>query len=954
MAQILKFEGGGPTSGKITYNGVEIPITNEIVQQYRTFGNGYHGTEKAAFNTFLNTVKKGLTDPTVNINIDTDSGQITGVDWDGPNKDIKALHRDQGQFGEIITQLFRPKVKAIKQVGHELTQFNPEVLNVDYTKWDGSEKIILNHKYNDTSGALDKTQFQDNQPIDVARSRLLWFKDVDNLDVTDVIAGYDGIGRKDISEKVKTIGDYNEWITRLFNGTYTEPDEKLANYFGIFFDEDTASDRETLTEQYTADVEKTQQYRDAGFSRSDFLDENTQPVDGQIQLDEEGENLINVIRRNLNLGNDVPLWLNADFFGRYPEYSRWNIGGKNGIFIFGNRIYNADEKNFNAEDEIIFKSWVEERKKTGDSDKIWYKWYDKIDDLDLVNQHFTNTVTEQFRTNDLDFIGAHIPYLTYDGNLVYRRRTNTFDEFGSPYEYWAKVDGEMVKITNPQYTDNLSETKISALEILEDDLEEEPIYIYGKTEGNGIDWVYFANYGCTLGFKYDAEGNVKIYRYINEPKEADFNQDNKNYFANWYKAVNPFKKKRGGKIQKMLLGSEIPEEDLVRGQQTVDTASTSGGTSVGTDGTTSAGGQQTTSGVGGTTGGGTSGGVGTGDYSYLLQTESLKRHFPLDLLIGIGGETLANIHTRRYFNKMHEAYKKNALGQLPVKPTTIYPNYNDNGLYQKHNAIKQRILNTKTAITSDHIANLQSELSKQAMLSQHDNEYNSNFSKSIGDYKNTLIDIQQKEAIANAERESMTRKIFAGIYSNKDQMDAQMQQKQGENLQKFIREMREKREKEITRRTTIEDKMMQYKIQETYNNILASEFNRLGGVENELWNAKKAQYNNDIYAFMKGEYPQFANKAMSLAVGNYWEYVINDGRRTLFPMGRWNYPHSTSSQEGTGQVTTRSIPLHVDGEEAGQTGVQTQKMGGKLKYVKTLYEYNKDNNSKLLDIISKV
>jgi hypothetical protein len=80
MAQILKFEGGGPTSGKITYNGVEIPITNEIIEQYRTFGNGFHDSEKAAFNTFLSTVKKGLTDPTINITIDTDSGQITGVD----------------------------------------------------------------------------------------------------------------------------------------------------------------------------------------------------------------------------------------------------------------------------------------------------------------------------------------------------------------------------------------------------------------------------------------------------------------------------------------------------------------------------------------------------------------------------------------------------------------------------------------------------------------------------------------------------------------------------------------------------------------------------------------------------------------------------------------------------------------------------------------------------------
>lgn len=918
MAQILKFEGGGPTSGKITYNGVEIPITNEIVEQYRTFGNGYHDSEKATFNTFLSTVKKGLTDPTINITIDTDSGQITGVDWDGPNKDIKALHRDQGQFGEIITQIFRPKVKAIKQVGHELTQFNPQVLDVDYTKWDGSEKITLNHQYDNTSAELDKTRFQDNQPINAARSRLVWFKGVDNLDATDIIAGYEGISRKDISEKVKSISDYDDWIERLFNGTYTDEDEKLANYFGIFFDEDTASDRETLKEQHDADVTKTKKYQDTGFTRSDFLTEHTQITDnGQIQLTPAGENLIKIMRNNLKLSNDVPLWLNADFFGRYPEYSQWNIGGKNGIFIFGNRIYNADTRNFNPEDEIKFKSWVEERKRDGDSDQIRYKWYDEIVDLDLVKKHFTNTVTEQFGSNRLDFIGAHIPYLTYNGNLVYRRKTDKFDEFGSPYEYWANVNGEMVKITNPQYTNNLSKTKTSEFKVLKNDTENEPVYVYGRTEENGINWVYFANYGCTLGFKYDTEGNVTIYRYMSNPEEVDFTQDDKDYFAKWYQKVNPFKKKRGGKIQKMLLGDEVPAQDP-KDQQTR--------------------------------------GTGTEDYSYLLQTESSKRHFPLDLLISIGGETLANIHTRKYFNKMHEAYKKNALGQLPVKPTTIYPQYNDNGLSQKHNAIKQRILNTKTAITSDHIANTQSELSKQAMLSQHDNEYNSNFSKSIGDYKNTVTDIQQKEAIANAEREATSRKIMAGISSNKEQMTAQMQQKQGENLQKFIREMREKREKEIARRTTIEDKMMQYKIQETYNNILASKFNALGGVESDLWNSKKAQYNNDIYTFMKGEYPQFANKAMSLAVGNYWEYIINDGRRTLFPMGRWKFPHTISSQEGTGKVTIRTIPEHVDevDEEADQDGVVSQKMGGKLKYIKTLYEYNKDNNSKLLDVISKV
>jgi hypothetical protein len=55
--------------------------------------------------------------------------------------------------------------------------------------------------------------------------------------------------------------------------------------------------------------------------------------------------------------------------------------------------------------------------------------------LDLVKEYFTNTVTEQFGSNRLDFIGAHIPYLTYNGNLVYRRKTDKFDEFGNPYEY---------------------------------------------------------------------------------------------------------------------------------------------------------------------------------------------------------------------------------------------------------------------------------------------------------------------------------------------------------------------------------------------------------------------------------------------------------------------------------------------------------------------------------------
>jgi hypothetical protein len=43
------------------------------------------------------------------------------------------LSKDQNLFGEIITQMFRPTVKGIKKVAYDLTQYNPQNLNPDYT-----------------------------------------------------------------------------------------------------------------------------------------------------------------------------------------------------------------------------------------------------------------------------------------------------------------------------------------------------------------------------------------------------------------------------------------------------------------------------------------------------------------------------------------------------------------------------------------------------------------------------------------------------------------------------------------------------------------------------------------------------------------------------------------------------------------------------------------------------
>jgi hypothetical protein len=80
MAQILKFEGGGPVHGKLTYNGTDILITDELIDNYRQFGSQYTDDEKNAFSMFFSTLKKGVNDPSIQIVIDEDTNTINGVD----------------------------------------------------------------------------------------------------------------------------------------------------------------------------------------------------------------------------------------------------------------------------------------------------------------------------------------------------------------------------------------------------------------------------------------------------------------------------------------------------------------------------------------------------------------------------------------------------------------------------------------------------------------------------------------------------------------------------------------------------------------------------------------------------------------------------------------------------------------------------------------------------------
>jgi hypothetical protein len=135
----------------------------------------------------------------------------------------------------------------------------------------------------------------ENQPIKEARSQLLFFRDARNLNGLDIINGYDGISRKEIEEKVASIQNYDQFMERLFNGSYDDDDEKLANYFGIFFDEGTTTEREAAV---TA-AEDQKKYADLGLSQEVYA----AYVNSDGTLTSTGQSVIDTIKQRTNVTN---------------------------------------------------------------------------------------------------------------------------------------------------------------------------------------------------------------------------------------------------------------------------------------------------------------------------------------------------------------------------------------------------------------------------------------------------------------------------------------------------------------------------------------------------------------------------------------------------------------------------------------------------------------------------
>jgi hypothetical protein len=92
---------------------------------------------------------------------------------------------------------------------------------------------------------------------------------------------------------------------------------------------------------------------------------------------------------------------------------------------------------------------------------------------------------------------------------------------------------------------------------------------------------------------------------------------------------------------------------------------------------------------------------------------------------------------------------------------------------------------------------------------------------------------------------------------------------------------------------------------------------------------------------MKANFPDISTSAMNTAMSEYLKFVTSD-KRNLFPMA----PTTITIGQAPNGVSTgveREIPEIAT----------SNKKGGKLEYIKSLYKNDIDNNLKLLKSISK-
>lgn len=888
MAQILKFQEGGT----LTIDGVKYDINDHLISQYRFLGNEFDDSDqKKYYNQFMSTLKKGLTDKNVNIEIDRNKQYITGIDLsEYTEKQLKAIDVDQTDAGKLITHLFRPEVEGAKKAGKVLLDFNPSHPTSKFKHYSIDDKIILNHQYDQNTGefiiADGKKQLVNGQDSKVTEitNRINFAKNIDNIPIHDKITGYNKETRDEIINTISDIGDLDAFKNRLLDGSYTEEDENRAKMFGIFMDTDTSEQRSNVQTQYAGELA----FANTGLPSS-WASIITIGDDGVATLSDTNW------LTSLNPGY-TNYFLNNEFFEKYPQLSYLKGNSQNGLFVIGNKVYNADNLNkLPIEAKALVDAWVAQKIKdkgnVANSNKLIYDDWFNDSNYGILN---ADRLYEELGPDDLygfdlqKYYDLDLPsFAFFDPS-----DKSQYNIYGDPkfkYRIWdnGKWQGYNKIDYSRRTTFKEGSPSLDSFKSFEyKQLKDEKIAYLGDIYGNGKPCFY--NKTLNAFFVIDSENNVTLFKNtITGNFDDDIDKDTKYKDPNLVQSliaefgidIKPSSHKKGGKIQKCKEGTS---------------------------------------------------------------TTWWNKTFPTDFALGTTGLIKSIIDSKKYYDQLKEANILATLHSLPQNQPEIYPIYSENGLSHEIQQAKNRILNSRPK-TSDVNINLGFDLVRNSQIAELDLNANKTRSQGVDQHKAEVLNKQDIGNKSRTEVENKRRQMIGTMLGQNKQLDAAFTQKMGDNIQRYLNEFRENRANEITRRNQYKLKAMESNASGNYRSDLHHEFVQLGGWNNVSSDLKE-KYSGDWLKYMEGEKADRANIIKQHAYREIYKYMMNDPYGSIMSpvFSNWELP------------TSVYVPFHETPEYEQLGWIPSAKNGTKLNYIKTLYDRSESKDMDLIKIFSKL
>lgn len=360
MAQILKLQSGG----KLNFGNDSIDVTEDIINQYRNWGQNLPEDVRQAYDKIINGIRSG------EYTIDLENHTISGdnIEFGLSERENRALHRDQTKTGQIITDLIRPELSAVQAAIQHFTSYRPSKPDAPRNHYDISSPLTINYEYDGNGGFTTvngNRTYLGNQNDDPVLKRLDLLSGLTNTeewsDTHDSITGYND---QDVAAYRELLHNVNidDLKTRITDGSITDEDKTLLESLGIFADGTDNDRRHELLTQYEANAP----YRTAGIASTNIPTGFAYDTTNGWSITDP--NLLSLIG-----GRDV--WLNASFANENEEYNDLIANSPEGLgyFWINGQLYAANNLR-DLQQLDAFQRMVEARMADLNEDNQYIKW----------------------------------------------------------------------------------------------------------------------------------------------------------------------------------------------------------------------------------------------------------------------------------------------------------------------------------------------------------------------------------------------------------------------------------------------------------------------------------------------------------------------------------------------------------------------------------------------------